>query len=113
MPAWSSSPTTASIASARWAEIPYSEANVRNCSRAVSSSKNDDACNCTPISGSSAGFRGHGLLPSTVTSPPSGSRRPSMISSVVVLPAPFGPRIPKNSPCSTANVTPSTAATWP
>ena len=48
--------------------------------RAVSCSKNEDACNCTPIRGSSDGSRGHGRLPSTVTSPPSGSRRPSMIS---------------------------------
>src|SRR5690606_32583067 len=42
-----------------------------------------------------------------------GSRRPSMISRVVVLPAPFGPRIPENSPGSTENETPSTARTSP
>jgi hypothetical protein len=104
---------TPSMASARWALTPYKEANVRNCSRAVSCSKNEDACNCTPIRGSRAGCRGHGRMPSTVTSPPSGSRRPSMISSVVVLPAPFGPRIPKNSPRSTSNVTPFTASSLP
>ena len=43
----------------------------------------------------------------------SGSRRPSMISSVVVLPAPFGPRMPKNSPSATENDTPSTALRSP
>ena len=32
-----------------------------------------------------------------------------MISNVVVFPAPLGPRIPKNSPDSTVNDTPSTA----
>ena len=36
--------------------------------------------------------------PSTRTSPPSGARRPSRISTVVVLPAPFGPSSPKISP---------------
>ena len=36
--------------------------------------------------------------PSTLISPPSGLRSPSIISRVVVLPAPLGPRIPKNSP---------------
>ena len=51
------------------AETPYSEAKVGICSRAVSRSKNDDACSCTPIRGSSAGLRGQGVSPSTVTSP--------------------------------------------
>jgi hypothetical protein len=36
-----------------------------------------------------------------------------MISNVVVLPAPLGPRMPKNSPDSTTNETPSTALTSP
>ena len=36
--------------------------------------------------------------PSTSTSPESGSVRPSQISIVVVLPAPFGPSRPKHSP---------------
>ena len=58
---------------------------------------------------SSAGLRGHGRSPSTRTSPESGLRSPSIISSVVVLPAPLGPRIPKNSPSPTSRLTPSTA----
>jgi hypothetical protein len=36
-----------------------------------------------------------------------------MISRVVVLPAPFGPRMPKNSPWLTSNVAPSTACNAP
>ena len=38
------------------------------------------------------------VRPSTCTSPESGSVRPSQISIVVVLPAPFGPSRPKHSP---------------
>ena len=62
---------------------------------------------------SSAGFRGHGAWPSRLTWPLSGPRSPSMISRVVVLPASFGPRMPKNSPWRTSNVTPSTACNPP
>ena len=35
-------------------------------------------------------------MPRTLTSPPSGLRRPSRISTVVVLPAPFGPEQPED-----------------
>jgi len=45
-----------------------------------------------------------------VIEPASGVRRPAMHSTVVVLPAPFGPRMPKISPCRTVNET-SRAAT--
>ena len=38
------------------------------------------------------------LQPSTCTVPASGSLRPSRISTVVVFPAPLGPRRPKHSP---------------
>ena len=86
---------------------------MRICSRAVSRSKKLDACSCTPMRGSSLGLRGHGDSPKTVTSPLSGSRRPSMISRVVVFPAPFGPRMPRNSPSSTSKETPSTARVSP
>ena len=55
------------------------------------------------------GLRGHGLLPSRLIEPESGRRSPSIISSVVVLPAPFGPRMPKISPSATSKLTPSTA----
>ena len=47
------------------------------------------------------------------TVPAIGLRRPSIISSVVVLPAPLGPSSPKNSPGATVKVTPSTARTSP
>jgi hypothetical protein len=113
VPALSVRPTTSSISSARRAGIPYSEANVASCSLAVSRSKNEDACSCTPIRGSSAGFRGQAGMPRTVASPASASRSPSMISRVVVLPAPFGPRMPKNSPGATSKLTPSTACRSP
>src|SRR4051812_30608365 len=45
--------------------------------------------------------------------PSSGRVSPSIISSVVVLPAPFGPRIPNVSPASTSKETPATASTVP
>ena len=45
--------------------------------------------------------------------PASGRVRPSIISSVVVLPAPFGPRMPNVSPRATAKLTPLTACTSP
>ena len=67
-----------------------------------------------PRSGCSrAVLRGHTGSPSTVIEPVSGSRRPSIISTRVVLPAPFGPRMPKNSPSPTDSETPSTAVTDP
>ena len=48
---------------------------------------------------------GHTGRPSTETSPPSGLRSPSIISSVVVLPAPLGPRMPNDSPFLTSKLT--------
>ena len=45
--------------------------------------------------------------------PASGWCRPSIISIVVVLPAPLGPRRPKISPRATSKLTPSTAFTAP
>src|SRR4051794_2322994 len=59
-----------------------------------------------------SGF-GHTGSPRSSMLPASGRVRPSIISSVVVLPAPFGPRMPNVSPCSTANETPATAWTLP
>src|SRR3954453_4829371 len=49
--------------------------------------------------------------PRTIARPPSGSRSPSRISTVVVLPAPFGPSSPKISPLATSKSMPATA--WP
>ncbi len=63
--------------------------------------------------GNSDSLRGHGDCPSNRTVPESGSSSPSAISNVVVLPAPLGPRMPKNSPSTTSKLTPSTARTSP
>src|SRR5436190_13165830 len=52
-------------------------------------------------------------MPSTLTSPESGSRSPSRTSTVVVLPAPLGPRRPKIVPRRTSKLTPSTARVSP
>src|SRR2546425_2022353 len=55
--------------------------------------------------------RRNGTWPSTDTSPDVGKSRPDSIFSVVVLPAPFGPRKPTTSPGSISNEIPSTAST--
>ena len=52
-------------------------------------------------------------IPRTRVSPSVGGCSPSMISRVVVFPAPLGPRIPNTSPCRTVNETPSTAVREP
>ena len=67
--------------------------NTRSCSRAVRRSKNALVCSWTPMRGSSPRFRGQDGMPRTTACPVSGRRSPSTISSVVVLPAPFGPRM--------------------
>ncbi len=85
---------------------PYRAAKVRICSRALSRSKKADAWSCTPIRGNRRSLRGQGRSPSRRISPESGLRRPSIISRMVVLPAPFGPRIPKNSPSATLEAHP-------
>src|SRR4051794_7512537 len=51
--------------------------------------------------------------PRTIAWPPSGARSPSRISTVVVLPAPFGPSRPKISPAATWKSIPSTATMSP
>ena len=50
-------------------------------------------------------------LPATRISPPSGSRNPAIMRSVVVLPHPEGPSRQMNSPCPTARLIPSTEVT--
>ena len=52
-------------------------------------------------------------LPSTVTRPPVGGRKPVIMRMVVVLPAPFGPSIPRISPSRTEKEMPSTAVKSP
>src|SRR4029077_16122248 len=51
--------------------------------------------------------------PLIVELPDVGFTRPSSIRSVVVLPAPFGPRKPVTEPGSTLKLKWSTARTWP
>jgi hypothetical protein len=58
-----------------------------------------------------SGSRFRGTCPATLTSPALGCRSPESIFSVVVLPAPFGPRKPTRSPGSTWKSMPSTALT--
>ena len=55
-------------------------------------------CSMTPTLGRSALASLAGSSPSTRTVPPSAFRYPSQISMVVVLPAPFGPRMAVTSP---------------
>ena len=57
--------------------------------------------------------RAPGSTPSTLTSPAVRVRKPSRISTVVVLPAPFGPRKAKISPRSTSRSMPATASSSP
>src|SRR5688572_27026928 len=56
-------------------------------------------------------MRRAGTKPSTSTRPSVGCRSPDSVLSVVVLPAPFGPRKPTRSPRSIVKLTPSTAFT--
>ena len=51
--------------------------------------------------------------PLKVTAPLVGDRTPKMVSSVVDLPAPFGPTMHTISPSSTETVTPLSAGTRP
>src|SRR4051812_43200867 len=67
----------------------------------------------TPMRGLMASASRATSTPRTDTSPPSGSRSPSRISTVVVLPAPFGPSRPKISPLATSKSMPATAWTSP
>src|SRR5580704_5489286 len=54
-----------------------------------------------------------GSKPNTETCPPLRGRKPSRISTVVVLPAPLGPSRPKTSPVWISKSSPRTASTGP
>jgi len=54
-----------------------------------------------------------GSTPSVRTRPPLRSRKPSRISTVVVLPAPFGPSRANTSPFCTSKLTSRTATVSP
>jgi hypothetical protein len=79
----------------------------------VSSSKKADDWSWMPIRRFTSRGSAVTSTPSMIASPESIGRIPSIISRVVVLPAPFGPRIPNTSRSATSNVTPSTAVRVP
>src|SRR5580700_4141182 len=64
---------------------------------------------CTPTISWTLSRSACGSRPISRIVPESGVRRPIAHSTVVVLPAPFGPRMPKISPSATENETSSTA----
>src|SRR4051794_12398832 len=66
-----------------------------------------------PMRGFTSSARVATSTPRTIACPPSGARSPSRISTVVVLPAPFGPSRPKISPAATWKSMPSTATMSP
>ena len=106
------SPTLSSSSSAD-ACVSYSAANRPIISCRLSWSKKLACCSCTPIIALTWRGLSDTLTPLTKASPESASRSPSMISIVVVLPAPFGPSIPNTSPGLTVNDIPSTATKSP
>src|ERR1700761_1479589 len=71
------------------------------------------AWSMTPTRGPSLTASLTGARPSTRTGPPSALRYPSQTSMVVVLPAPFGPRIAVTSPRRAVRLSPSTAVAGP
>src|ERR1043166_3002445 len=82
---------------------------MRTTSTTVSESGSRVSCNAMPIFARTR--TSVGLPPRTTTSPPSFGVSPSRISIVVVLPAPFGPSMPKHSPRLTSRSTPFTEGT--
>src|SRR6266576_7350171 len=76
-------------------------------------SKNADDCSCTPMTFLTFWGSRRTSIPPTRAWPSSALRRPSRISTVVVLPAPFGPSNPKISRSLTRKEMPSTATRLP
>ena len=70
-------------------------------------------CSITPTFGRSFLASRTGSRPSTRTIPSSGRRYPSQISIVVVLPAPFGPRMAVTCARSACRDSPATATVRP
>src|SRR5580704_13004792 len=69
-----------------------------------------DSCKTTPTRSRQAPPAVAGSCPRTHTCPAVRRRKPSRISTVVVLPAPFGPRNAKTSPRRTSRSTPATTS---
>src|SRR5438105_8397353 len=94
-------------------ERPYRAANRSSNSSSDSPSKNADDCSWTPITLLTLSGSFRTSIPATSTRPSSVWRSPSRISTVVVLPAPFGPRRPKIPRSFTRNEMPATATRLP
>ena len=75
--------------------------------------KSAGCCDCTPMRSLMARMSLETSMPSSLTVPLSAVRSPSMISTVVVFPAPFGPSMPNTSPLATLMLIPSTALMLP
>ena len=87
---------------------------MRICSRAVSRSKNADACSCTPIRGSSRGLRGHGGSPSSRTVAGVGPAQPLDHLQRRGLAGAVGPEDAEELPAARpSKLTPSTARQLP
>src|SRR5262249_30933643 len=82
-------------------------------SRTDSSEASALLCSTMPIRDRHSRPPSPGSVPGAVASPPSRRRYPSRISTVVVLPAPFGPSSANTSPWLMSRSTPSTATVSP
>ncbi len=85
--------------------------NSASASRGVILSCSAVVCSAAPIFCLTSRGRRRASMPQTSIAPASGSRRPMTHSTVVVLPAPFGPSSPKISPSSISKLTPRAAST--
>ena len=92
---------------------PYSAATNRRNSAPVSFSYTYGRSGMKPSLALAASGSRWMSSPPIVTEPPVGCRMPAIIRSVVVFPAPFGPRNPNNSPFGTSSVRRSTAVKRP
>src|SRR5215831_5287623 len=86
---------------------------MRSASRTVKNGSNTSSCGTTPSSRRAAAYSDWTSWPSTATRPALARARPARMLISVVLPAPFGPSRPKNSPCAMSNETSSSARTSP
>jgi hypothetical protein len=88
-----------------------SDATMATVSPTVASSSSAPPCSIAPMA--PLATASCGLTPKTVTVPASGLVRPNSMSTVVDLPAPFGPSSATTSPGAIVRSTPTTAWTSP
>ena len=91
----------------------YRPPNIISASLTVSWASRLVVCRTSPIRARQARPPVRGLAPSTWTVPADGARKPSRISIVVVLPAPFGPSSAVTCPEATSKLTSWTAVNRP